>query len=75
VPAWSPGHVATASTCDRSSGNRPSHGRSRVPAAGCRMNTENLLGMGPLEPVQKERNCNYEGLRALDCAVGRALIT
>lgn len=52
--AWNPVHVATASIYGRSSGNRPSHDRSKVPAAGYRMNTENLQDMGPLEPVQKK---------------------
>lgn len=54
MTAWNPAHVATASIYDRSSGNRPSHDRSKVPAAGCRMNTENLQDTGPLEPVQKQ---------------------
>jgi hypothetical protein len=54
VFAWNPVHVATASIYGRSSGNRPSHDRSKVPAAGYRMNTENLQDMGPLEPVQKK---------------------
>ena len=52
MPAWNLVHVATASTYDRSTGNTPSHDRNKVLAAGCRMNTESLLGTGPPEPLQ-----------------------
>ena len=52
MPAWNLVHVATASIYDRSTGNIPSHDRSKVLAAGCRMNRGSLLGMGPPEPLQ-----------------------
>ena len=52
MPAWNLVHVATASIYGRSTGNIPSHDRSKVLAAGCRMNIESLLGRGPPEPLE-----------------------
>jgi hypothetical protein len=60
VPAWNLVHVATASIYDRSTGNIPSHDRSKVPAAGCRMNTESLQGMGPPEPLETSWQVTWE---------------
>ena len=51
APAWNLVHAATASIYDRSSGNTPSHDRSKVLAAGCTTNTKSLQGMGPPEPL------------------------
>ena len=52
MPAWNLVHVATASIYDRSTGNIPSHDRSKVLAAGCRMNIESPQDRGPPEPLQ-----------------------